>query len=386
MLAQHLSIMVEQPERLTDNDAFRESTISVTATSATVDQSNNEDVQFTFSAVPELARELPITITLAETEDFLAVDPSTQTRITLPANTSATNTYIESYATKTANGDFEADSTVTLTISDVAGYAVDSSANSASVAIHDADTPSGISVLAISESVTEGSGEAAVFLIKSDQFSTSARKINVNIDDGVANFISDPGNSIKTIPANSRSLLLPVTIVSDSDFEANGEITVSILDAGGSSDTYSLASTDKTATVSVLDDDIPSSTSDPNAGISIVAIEDSVSESGTVNFQVTAKSVSSSDRTIRVMVDDGTADFIDIDNQHSRYKYDKTTKVFLVILPLNHQTVSLSVNLIDDSMHEDNGTITATVLADSDTGKSYYMSLQVLTYKCESYN
>ena len=203
-----LIIMVEQPERLTDNDAFSESTISVTATSATVDQSDNEDVQFTFSAVPELARELPITITLAETEDFLAVDPSTQTRITLPANTSATNTHIESYATKTANGDFEADSTVTLTISDVAGYAVDSSANFASVVIHDADTPTGISVLAISESVTEDSGETADFLIKSDQFSTSARKINVNIDDGVANFITNPGDSIKTIPANSRSSTL----------------------------------------------------------------------------------------------------------------------------------------------------------------------------------
>ena len=298
---------------ITDNDVFRESTISVTAASITVDQS--EEVQFTFSAVPELARELPITITLAETGDFLAVDPSTQTRITLPANTSATNTYIESYATQTANGDFEADSTVTLTISDVAGYVVDSLANSASVVIHDADTPTGISVLALSESVTEGSGKTADFLIKSDQFSTSTRKINVNIDDGVANFIATSGDSIETIPANSRSLLLPVTIESDSDFEANGEITVSILDADGSSDTYSLASTNTTATVSVLDDDIPSSPTDPNAGISIVTIEDSVSESGTANFQMTAKSVSSLARTIRVEVDDGIGDFIDVDNQ-----------------------------------------------------------------------
>ena len=362
--------MVEQPERLTDNDAFRESTISVTATRVTVDQ--NEDVQFTFSAVPELARELPITLTLAETGDFLAVDPSTQTNITLPANTSATNTYIESYTTKSANGDFEADSTVTLTISDVAGYVVDSSANSASVVIHDADTPTGISVLAISESVTEDSGKTADFLIKSDQFSTSARKINVNIDDGVANFIANPGNSIETIPANSRSLLLPVRIVPDSVFEANGKITVSILDAGGSSDTYSLASTDTTATVLVLDDDTPSSPSDPNAGISIVTIEDSVSESGTANFQVTAKTVSSSDRTIRLMVDDGTADYIDIDNQHSRYNYDKMTKVFLVTLPINHQTVTLSVNLIDDSKYEANGIITATVLADSNTANPAY--------------
>ena len=142
------------------------------------------------------------------------------------------------------------------------------------------------------------------------------------------------------------------------------------MDAGGSSDTYSLASTNTTATVLVLDDDIPSSIADPNAGISIVAIENSVSESGTANFQVTAKSMSSSDRTIRVMVDDGTADYIDIDNQHSRYNYDKMTKVFLVTLPINHQTVNLSVNLIDDSKDEANGTITATVLADSKHWKS----------------
>ena len=254
----------------------------------------------------------------------------------------------------------------------MSGYQVNSSANSASVVIHDADTPTGISVLALSESVTEGSGKTADFLIKSDQFSTSERKINVNIDDGVANFITNPGNSIQTIPANSRSLLLSVTIVPDSDFEANGEITVSILDADGSSDTYSLASTNTTATISVLDDDIPSSTANPNAGISIVAIEGSVVESATANFQVTAKSVSSSDRTVRVMVDDGTADFIDIDNQPSRYNYDKTTNVFLVTLPINHQTVTLNVNLIDDSKYENNGTITATVLADSNTANPAY--------------
>ena len=358
-----------------DNDAFRESTISVTATSATVDQSNNEDVQFTFSAVPELARELPITITLAETEDFLAVDPSTQTRITLPANTSATNTYIESYATKTANGDFEADSTVTLTISDVAGYAVDSLANSTSVVIHDADTPSGISVLAISESVTEGSGEAAVFLIKSDQFSTSARKINVNIDDGVANFISDPGNSIKTIPANSRSLLLPVTIVSDSDFEANGEITVSILVSDSNSDTYTVAGgTNNKAKVPIFDNDAPNVSGDVNAGISIIQIEDSVDESEVARFQVTAKSTTNTNRIIRVEVDDGTDHFIDEDNQQSQFSYDKVTKIFSVTILANQHNAILNVVLDDDSKNETNGTLTARVLADSNPTPTYVLA------------
>ena len=223
---------------------------------------------------------------------------------------------------------------------------MDSSANSASVLIHDEDTPTGISVLAISESVTEDSGKTADFLIKSDQVSSSARKINVNIDDGIANFYANPGNSVQTIPENSRSLLLQVPITPDSDFEANGEIRVTILPAGGSSDTYSLAATYTTATVSVLDDDTPSSTSDTSAGISIVEIEDSVVESATANFQITAKSTSSSNRTIRVMVDDGTGDFIDKDNQRNEYSYDKITKIFSVSLPANQLTRFCMWNLM----------------------------------------
>ena len=193
---------------ITDNDAERESTIAVSASSVPVGEGN--DVQFTFSAVPELARELPITISLTETGDFLTTESINQTTVNLPANTSATSTHTESFKTKAKNGDFEADSTVTLTITDVNGYQVNSSANSASVVIHDFETPTGISVLAISENITEGPNVTADFLIKSNEVSSSARKINVNIDDGVANFINNSGNSIQTIPANTRSLLLEV--------------------------------------------------------------------------------------------------------------------------------------------------------------------------------
>ena len=171
----------------------------------------------------------------------------------------------------------------------------------------------------------------------------------MNIDDGVANFYANPGNSVQTIPENSRSLLLQVPITPDEVFEANGEITVTILPADGSSDIYSLAATYTTATVSVLDDDTPTSISDTSEGISIVEIEDSVVESATANFQVTAKSTSSSNRTIRVMVDDGTSDFIDKDNQRNEYNYDKITKIFSVSLPANQLNTILYVELDDDS-------------------------------------
>ena len=349
-----------------DDDTFAESTISVFATSATVDES--EAVKFTFSADPELARELPITILLTETGDFLTIDPATKTGITLPANTSATNTHIETFTTNPENGDFEQDSTVTLTISDANGYLVNSSANSASVVIHDAETPAGISVLAISESVTENSGKTADFVIKSDQFSTSARKINVKIDDGVANFLATPGDSIQTIPANSRSYLLEVPVESDNVYEANGEIIVSILASGGSSDPYTVAGgTNNIAKVPIFDNDAPNVAGDVNKGISIIHVEELVAESDVAHFQVTAKSAATTDRTIRVEVDDGSGDFIDQDNQLGEYTYDKATNIFMVTLPANKTNVILNVILDDDSKNELNGTLTATVLADLDT-------------------
>ena len=358
---------------ISDDDTFVESTISVSAVSNSV--SEGQDVEFEFSAEPELTESLVITTTLAETENFLTIDPETVTQITLPANTSATNLHVETYTTNSINLDFEADSTVTLTISDETGYAVSSTENSASVVVNDADTPIGISVLALSNSVTEGSNETADFLIKSNLFSRFERKINVSIDDGPANFLADAdqGDQIQTIPANSRSLLVQIPIVSDLNFEANGEVTVSILASGGNSNRYTPAGTNTTATILILDDDTPSNSTDATAGISIVKIEDSVSESGTANFQITAKSTSTSSRIIRVMVDDGTSDFIDHANQHSEYSYDETTKLFLVTIPANKMFANLSVELVDDSKNENNGIITATVLADSNNQTPSYL-------------
>ena len=149
---------------------------------------------------------------------------------------------------------------------------------------------------------------------------------------------------------------------------------VTILPSGGSSDIYTVANTRTLASVTILDDDIPTSTSDPSAGISIVAIEESVAESATADFQVTAKSASSIARTIRVEVDDGSGEFIDVDDQRSEYNYDKATKIFLVTIPANQQTATLSVILDDDSKNEANGTITATVLVESDPTPTYSLA------------
>ena len=60
--------------------------------------------------------------------------------------------------------------------------------------------------------------------------------------------------------------------------------------------------------------------------------------------------------------------------QDEKYRYDETTKVFLVTIPLNQQTAILSVVLDDDSKNEANGTITATVLADTNPTPTYVLA------------
>ena len=61
-------------------------------------------------------------------------------------------------------------------------YTPDGTNGSAIVHIEDFNTPSGVSVIAISNEVTEG--EVAKFEIKSDSTSNDARSVNINVDDG----------------------------------------------------------------------------------------------------------------------------------------------------------------------------------------------------------
>ena len=79
--------------------------------------------------------------------------------ITIPANTSLTTKHMETFDTKSANGNFEVDGSLTLTIepyitsgpSDIVKYTADDTNGSAKVRIEDANTPPGISIIAFSK-------------------------------------------------------------------------------------------------------------------------------------------------------------------------------------------------------------------------------------------
>ena len=225
--------------------------------------------------------------------------------------------------------------------------------------IEDANTPTGVSVIAISNEVTEG--EMAKFEIKSDSTSSEARSVNINVDDGTADFIatSDAGDRAIEIPADHRAYILEVPITEDSDPEQHGTITVTIkTPTAGAAFAYTI-STYNSATVSVYDDDTPT-------GISIAAVSSPVAEAPDTyaEFQVIADNIDeTNDRTIEVRVENDTGDdFIDIANQDASYNYDSSDNIFDVTIPDGARFGLLRVKIHDDSKYESDGAITATVI------------------------
>ena len=176
----------------------RKPTISVAATSPSVNE--GEAVQYHLylrcCSVPE---DFAVNITLSETgSNFLAADPTSVTSVSLGAGTQ----HIQDFATKTNDNQFGANSVVTLLMAIGDDYKV-GTASPVSVAVLDQSTPTdGISIIAVSDSVTEnGIADAeAIFQIRSPstEVATSARIINISVDDGDADFLSDASRNMST--------------------------------------------------------------------------------------------------------------------------------------------------------------------------------------------
>ena len=348
-----------------NDDPFLPSTIAVIAKNNGY-VTEGSAIGYEFTADPELAEDLVLNISHTQVGDFLMDIPGST--ITIPANTSLTTKHMESFATKSANGKVEADGSVTLTIeadtyfpsdpNDRLNYSVDGTNGRAVVRIEDADTPSGVSIIALSSESTEG--DTVQFEIKADATSTEARSVNINVDDGTAEFIANTGDRSITIPANNRSFILDVPIIEDSAPEQHGIITVTIEDPSAlASFAYSVAITYNSAAVSVYDDDAPT-------GISVAAIPMSVTEAPNTyaEFQIISDTIDNSiDRIIEVRVENASgSDFIDVANQDATYNYNSSDEIFDVTIPAGARFGLLRVKIHDDSKHEDNGQITATVV------------------------
>ena len=285
------------------------STIGVTAKNNTVVEGSA--VEFEFTAEPELAKSLDVMVTVSQLQSFLVANPDNITMVTIAANTSLTSKHLYSLMTNPPNGNVDTDGSVTLTISPDTtnnSYTVHDFNGSATVNIADFERQTSISVSAISTEVTEN--EMAQFEIRANKMSTALRTVNINIDDGTADFLTqtERNRSSIDIQANSQTFALDVPIASDSTFELHGKISVTIEEPDvGATFNYVIGS-DSTASVVVYDDDAPT-------GISILAISTPVTEAADTfaEFQVISDSKNDSNaRTINVqVVNDSGDDFID---------------------------------------------------------------------------
>ena len=337
-----------------EDDTIQISEISVAATNAKV--SEGDPVQFTFTSDPALIADVPMMITLTETGGNFLAPTVNRTMITLDTTGP---THIESFATIPVDTTIDPDSVVTLTIeTDETRYTIGGS-GTASVIVEDDATPTGISIVALEESASEGG--TADFQVKSDVVDTNARIINLSITQNNVDFLTAQtitDNQQVTIPADARVATVSLDIDDDTNFERNGTIEVAIADAGGTSATYTKASSDTSASILVLDNDFPSA--DPADSIAIFALATTVAEAETAPFQIVAKSVNETDaRTIRVMVDNkDSGDFLP----------DTYSNPVDVVIDADALFANLNVTLDDDSKYEEDGAIIATVIAEELTG------------------
>ena len=319
-----------------------------------------QPVQFTihFTRTVRTSATIDVNIRLTETGGNY-LDTNQRNIMTIPVTRTALEGYqVKSFATKANDNIFGPNSEVTITILPGEDYKVSETDYSETVLVLDQSTPTGISVIAISEPLTEDEDNESevLFQIKSNQRVTASdRIINIDVDDGDADFLSagSRATSQVTIPQREFSVNLPLTIVGDDVFEIPGEIQVKIEDSGDGS--YTPSTTNRIASIAVYDDDYP--TSESADSVAIRAVKSVVSEAngdanGVAPFVIIPKEAKSTSRTVMVSVSDGTGDFL------LGTTYDSNVEV---VIPADAQSAPLNVNLENDNSFEEIGTITATI-------------------------
>ncbi len=203
------------------------------------------DVSFTVSAVPPPAADLAVSVAVSASGDFGVLTGSHT--VTIPAGQSSATLTV---STSDDSVD-EPDGSVTLTLNSGGGYTVGSLSSQSVQVLDDDDAPQ---VAAPVVSVTAGAGVAeggsALFTVSADAAPAADLPVSVTVaasgDFGVVT-----GSRTVTIAAGTTSKAFSVATSDDSVDEANGSVTVTVVDGAD----YDVGTA--VATVSVADDDDP---------------------------------------------------------------------------------------------------------------------------------
>ena len=248
--------------------------VSITAGSGVTE---GGDASFTITASPVPAANLTVNVTVTASGDY-GVTTGSRT-VTVPTTGSAVLTV----GTTDDSAD-EADGSVTATLVDGADYDLGTN-QAATVSVADDDVP----VVSISggSGVTEG-GDAS-FTITASPVPAADLTVNVTVT-ASGDYGATTGQRTVTVPTTG-SATLTVGTTDDSADEADGSVTATLVDGAG----YDLG-TNQAATVSVADDDAPTS----ETAITISIEDASASESASdLVFRVTLSEASNEDVTVQ---------------------------------------------------------------------------------------
>ena len=224
---------------VSDNDdpPPAERVVSITAGS---DITEGDDASFTVTVSPQPSSSMPVSLTVSQSG---AVLPINSARHILISNYLSRPVTIKVRTVDDSTD--EADGTVTVTVDDIQGYAVSTTAGSATLAVSDNDVPE-LSI-ASDGNVTEGS--AASFTITASPTPHTALTANVDIT-ATGSFGVTTGAQTVTVPTRG-SKSFTVSTSGDTIDEPNGSVTATLSTGTG----YTVSSSAGSASATVSDND-----------------------------------------------------------------------------------------------------------------------------------
>ena len=311
-----------------DNDG--QPVISIDAISESITEGESADFKIDISPISENTFEVGLLVEDGDS-DFLA---SNQLRTT----TIVSYTQEKLISIQTQNDEsIEADGIITVQVQPSVNYLVNSSSGSANIAVIDNDTLPSISISTSDTSIDEG--QVATFALTSSEVLTDEILVEVKISDGNFAFVDDSASWIVKLLANTSTVNLVVPTIDDDEFEADGFINARIFDGIG----YRAASApDDLAIVNVEDND-------ELAGISIIAINDTVTEGDLAEFKVISSEPVSRNMYISIRVNLGLS-------------FDQQFVNRFAFIPIGETKGILSLATTNNESIDQDFVITATIL------------------------
>ena len=292
-------------------------------------------VRFIISRTGPRSSFLVVDLNVTETGDMIDPDDEGPTSTTIYSGQNSATLYVATVDDAVA----EDDSTVTATITTSTRYAT-GTPGSASVTVYDEDSTPTDTIVPAAYGVTEGT--AARLTVYRSGPATSPLTIELTVTEtGEMIDPSHEGPTSFTIPAGETSATFEVPTVDDATDEPDSSLTVTISQDGGH--TFGPVTS---VQIRVYDNDLPAITIQPGTS--------PVTEGASARFTVDRTGLTAFGLTIGLTVSE-TGEMIHTDDEGSTY----------VTFRAGETTATIDVPTVDDTLTEDDSTITATITRNS---------------------